>query len=92
MKERERGRDAGSEIGGEWKAMEEMKGMMEKMWEDQRRGMEGLRGGDEGLERVMEQLGGSRKRQEERRDLVERLEKRLELMGKGKGGSNSEGG
>lgn len=42
--EREK-RDAGSEIGGEWKAMEEMKGMMEKMWEDQRRGMEELRGG-----------------------------------------------
>lgn len=38
-------RDAGSKIGGEWKAMEEMKEMMEKMWEDQRRGMEGLRGG-----------------------------------------------
>lgn len=38
-------RDAGSEIRGEWKAMKEIKEMMEKMWKDQRWGMEGLREG-----------------------------------------------
>lgn len=37
-------RDAGSGIGEEWKAMEEIKGMMEKMWEDQKRGMKVLEG------------------------------------------------
>lgn len=41
-------RDAGSGIGEEWKAMEKIKGMMEKMWEDQKRGKV--------LEGVMEQF------------------------------------
>lgn len=68
-----------SGIEGEWKAMKDLKRMMERMWEDQRRRIEGLKGGMKVLKGVMEQFRRKqeerdRRWQEERRGLVERLE------------------
>ena len=95
----EEGKD-GREGEGSMKGIEDLKKMMENMWQDQKRGNEGVKGGLKVLEERMEmmrreQMERDKRWQEERIELmgrIEELEKRVGAMEGGERDKNREVG